>query len=233
VKVSAGIFVLLVCAALFVGARAGAADFKPASQVVDHAQILPPQTLAQLNKLAQESERVTGRQLVIGVVKSYEGRAPANYAQWIYQNWGVGEKGKPGALLLVSLKEQSAQIMAGPGLESLLPVNIQQAIAGQVVVPQLKSGRPEMGIVSGATAMIMALQGSYQQAATQVAAAQPAYTPAAAPGGHTSGSWSPTTLLVIFVLARLLGFGRRRGGLSYMRGGIFGRGPFGGARRRW
>lgn len=229
-KVSAIVFALFMFLCPGGLKAAGAADAAAVSEVLDLAGVLRPQAIAELRGLLRDSEAVTGRQIVIGVVPSYSGTAAADFARGAYVDWQVGQRGKPGALLLLSAGDRDVQMMAGEGFEYLLPFGVQRRIVAEVAAPPLKAGNAERALVDGAMAMVAALEG--MDASTAPAAGSAiAATPAVAAG--SGGGFSPlTSLVLLYVLFKFFRF-RSRSGLSYMRGGIFGRGLFGGPRRRW
>ncbi|TAL27392.1 MAG: TPM domain-containing protein [Alphaproteobacteria bacterium] len=236
-------FILFVVAALGIAApQAQAAhpynpSFKPVSQVLDNAGVFKPKTLQELRAYAEDSEYYTGNQLIIGIVPSFGGKTADAYALEAAQALKVSEQGKPGVLLIVSKGDRDARIVAGPQLAPVLSAQVQQAILERVILPNLKQGKIERGVIDGVGSIMMALQGKFVPPAVKMAQAQ------AANAGKTG--WSPIAIIaVLFILRMALGGGRRYGRyggygggggsiLGSVVGGIIGSMLMGGARRRW
>lgn len=239
-------FILFVVAALGIAAfEAQAAHpydprFKPVSQVLDNAGVFSRKTLQDLRSYAEDSEYYTGNQLVIGIVPSFGGKTADAYALEAAQALKVSEQGKPGVLLVVSKGDRDARIVAGPQLAALLPAHVQQSILDRVILPNLKQGKIERGIIDGVGSIMMALQGKFTAPAAQIQAAQ-----ASKMGTGGAGGWSPIAIIaVLFILRMALGGGRRYGRygggyggggsiLGSVVGGVIGSLLMGGARRRW
>jgi uncharacterized protein len=214
-------------------------SFKPVSQVLDNAGVFSRKTLQDLKAYAEDSEYYTGNQLVIGIVPSFGGKAADAYALEAAQALKVSEQGKPGVLLVVSKGDRDARIVAGPQLAGVLPAHIQQAILDRVILPNLKQGKIERGIIDGVGSIMMALQGKMIPQAAQM------QSQAQKMGAGGIGGWSPIAIIaVLFVLRMALGGGRRYGRyggyggggssiLGSVVGGIIGSMLMGGARRRW
>ena len=211
VPLALGCFMAAV-ASMALAAHPYSPKFKLTSQVLDSAGIFKPRTLQDLKVYVEDSEFYTGNQLVIGVVPSFDGKPAEAYAMQAAQALNLNNEGKPGILLIVSQKDHDARIVAGPQLADVLPANVQQAILDRIVLPNLRQGKTEKGIIDGMGAIVMAVQGKYAPQRIQVQSST------------GIGSWSPLT--IIGVLAMIgMGAGRRR---HYYCGS-----PMGGARRRW
>ncbi|MEZ0225530.1 MAG: YgcG family protein [Alphaproteobacteria bacterium] len=215
-------------------------QFKPVSQVLDNAGVFSKKTLQDLKNYAEDSEYYTGNQLIIGIVPSFGGKTADAYALEAAQALKVSEQGKPGVLFIVSKGDRDARIVAGPQLASVLPAQVQQAILDRVVLPNLKQGKMERGIIDGVGSIMMALQGKMIPQAAQM------QTQAQKMGAGGAGGWSPIAIVVVlFVLRMALGGGRRYGRygggygggggsiLGSIVGGVIGSMLMGGARRRW
>lgn len=237
-------FILFAVAALSIAAPGAQAahpynpQFKPISQVLDNAGVFRPKTLQDLRAYAEDSEYYTGNQLVIGIVPSFGGKTADAYAMEAAQALKVSEQGKPGVLLVVSKGDRDARIVAGPQLATIFPAAMQQAVLDRVILPNLKQGKMEKGIIDGVAAIMMALQGKMIPQAVQLQAQAQKMN-----AGKTG--WSPIAIIaVLFILRMALGGGRRYGrygggyggGGSFtgsLIGGVIGAMLMGGARGRW
>jgi uncharacterized protein len=109
-------------------------SLRPAADVNDYAGVLEPnqrEVLEQRCKLLRER---CGAQLAVVIVRSLQGGQIDDFAEKLFKQWGVGERGKDnGLLLLVALDDRKARIEVGYGLEPILP----DALAGRVLDQQL------------------------------------------------------------------------------------------------
>jgi len=88
-------------------------------RVVDDAGVLSDQTKQQLTGiLAEDQQKVGGRQLVVATQKSLQGYEIADYGYQLGRAWGIGQKGKDnGAIIIVAPTEHRVRIEVGYGLE--------------------------------------------------------------------------------------------------------------------
>ncbi|MEZ0223381.1 MAG: TPM domain-containing protein, partial [Alphaproteobacteria bacterium] len=163
------------------------------SAVIDNAALLSAEALKRLRGLTAGVDYGTGYQFVAIVEPSVSKEGIAADAAKLVLNRSIGAAGKPGALLLVAVKQKQAWIVAGPGLETVLPPTLRQAILSRIILPNFKLNKIERGTVDGARAVIMALQGAYSTPLS-VSAAAPA--PAAA-------DWLPLGVAAAFLLGAM------------------------------
>lgn len=201
--------VLIVALVGGAGAPALAAPTFPAltGRVVDDANILTPQTKAELTQKLEGLETSTGRQLVVVTLPILQGYDIADYGYQLGRQWGIGQKGQDnGALFIVAPNDRKVRIEVGYGLEPVLTDALSSVILQQAVLPKFRDGDMEGGVVAGTDAIIQQLTLPDDQAKALVAkAAQP---PPAKPGLST-GAVVLIGLVIFFLL-----FGRRRGGLG-------------------
>ncbi|WP_309605045.1 TPM domain-containing protein [Phenylobacterium sp.] len=118
---------LLVLAALFAGsaALAAAPSFPPLDgRVVDQANILTPQTRADLTTKLEALEAKTSRQLVVVTVPSLQGQNIEDYGYQLGRAWGIGEKKRDTGVLLIGQVTARAQGMGetAPALQAATAV---------------------------------------------------------------------------------------------------------------
>jgi uncharacterized protein len=137
-KSCAVLLVLVVC----VGATLAepVASLKPSNYVNDFAGVLSAKTTTDLNALCQQIEQKTGDQIAVVTIKSTDGQDIFEYAVSLYQQWGIGKKGKDtGVLILLAVQDRKYYINVGYGLEPILPDGKVGGF-GREAVPYLKAG---------------------------------------------------------------------------------------------
>ena len=99
-------------------------------------------------------DRRTGAQIAVVVLATLDGGEVEDFANRLYEAWGIGKKGEDkGVLFLVALQDRKLRIEVGYGLEGVLPDGKCGQIRDQYVLPLFKMGRNAEGIVAGATAL--------------------------------------------------------------------------------
>ena len=194
--------------ALF-SAPAWAAPQFPAltGRVVDDAHVLDAATQADLTAKLATLEQQTQRQLVVVTLPSLGGDDIADYGYQLGRAWGIGQKGKnTGALFIIVPSEHKVRIEAGYGLEEVLTDGLSSVILQRAVLPKLRAGDIQGGIVDGTTEIISQLGADPQAAQAQVAAADQA------PIRHRSPRGFMFPIIILFFLASSLFRGRRGGG---------------------
>jgi uncharacterized protein len=241
-----GVLAVLILLCSF-GVAMAAPKFPPLTgRVVDNANILSPQTEAELTQELATLETQTGRQLVVATLPDLQGYEIEDYGYQLLRTWGIGDKDRDdGVVLIVAPSERKVRIEVGYGLEPVLTDALSSLIINRAIIPAFKQGDMEQGVVDGTRAIIKQLSlpddEAKAAAATQTQKAR-----------SSGGEIGPATILVIFIVFWLLsgvlgGFGRRRrgglwwllplilnsssrggGGWSGGGGGGFGGGGFGG-----
>lgn len=215
-------------------------------RVVDEANILDPQTEAQLGAISAGLERQTTDQLVVVTLASLRGREIEDYGYQLGRHWGIGQSGKGaaaggtkpkdnGVLLIVAPNERKVRIEVGYGAEGRLTDAISSVIINQAVLPRFRAGDYAGGILRATQDIAQVLGGDaapFQEMAER-----------RADEGHTGISIGGIIMFffIWLFIARLVGRGGRRGrgsaaaaALPWIlmggghRGGGFGGGGFGG-----
>jgi uncharacterized protein len=196
----------LIALVLALGTPAAAAPTFPAltGRVVDDANVLSPQTQADLTAKLAALEQKTGDQLVVVTLPTLQGDEIEDYGYQLGRAWGIGEKGKNnGAIFIVAPSEHKVRIEVGYGLEPVLTDALSSVILQTTVLPKFRAGDVEGGVVAGTNAIIQQLGLDPEAAAANVKAAEQA--PAAAPPLRIPIAL--IILVVIFILPMLLGRG--------------------------
>ncbi len=116
-------FVAIVLVALAVAACAEpVAQLRPTGYVNDFAGVLSQGTVAQLNDICRQLETKAQAQVAVVTIKSLDGADIFDYSVKLYQQWGIGQKGKDrGVLILLAVNDHKYYVNTGYGLEAILP----------------------------------------------------------------------------------------------------------------
>jgi uncharacterized protein len=152
-----GIWLLLWLAALLAAAApAGAASPFPASRgaVNDFAGVISAPAAGRMEQLAREVLQKTGTALVVATVETIGENDPDDYANRLYQAWGIGRKGEDkGVLIFLALKERRVRIETGYGVEGILPDGLTGGILDRHALPAFKEGDFGRGLLATMTAV--------------------------------------------------------------------------------
>ena len=217
----------------------GAVPFPaPRGAVNDFAGVIPSQYVGPMEALAREVLEKTGTAIVIATVETIGDNDPNDYANRLYQAWGIGKKGEDkGVLIFLAVKERRVRIETGYGVEGILPDGLVGEILDRYALPYFKEGQYGKGIAEtmAAVASVVAkaagvsLTGARQPEQRQVGTGN-------RPGifqwllllaalAFLLGTRQGRTLLPWILMLLMSGSGDRRGGGGF---GGFGGGGFGG-----
>ncbi|MGI4867169.1 MAG: TPM domain-containing protein [Janthinobacterium lividum] len=205
----------------------------PPRLVNDLAHVMQPQEVDALEQKLVTYNDSTSSQIAVVTVPSLGGNEIADYAQKLYESWGIGRKGKDnGILVLVSIQEHQARIQTGYGLEGAVPDALAKRIISNTLVPAFKQNQYYAGLDRGTDQLIALAKGEYKADPTD---ARPQGRRDRS--GSGAGFWIIIGVLVLVFLLRSRG-GGGRGGRGGIGGGFIppiifgdfsgGRGVFGG-----
>jgi len=134
-------------------------NFPPLTgRVVDQANVMSPQSRADVEQKSKELEDKSGIQLVVATVKSLEGSDIETYANQLFRFWKLGEaKKNNGVLLLVAPAEHKVRIEVGYGLEGTLTDALSSVIIRSAMIPRFKANDYSGGIERGVDGIISVL----------------------------------------------------------------------------
>lgn len=113
-------------------------QLKPQGYVNDFAGALNAQSNARITAIAAELDQKTQAQLAIVTIRSLEGRSPEDFANRLFERWGVGHKGDDrGVLILFAIEDRKYWTEVGYGLEPILPDGKVGGF-GREMVPMLR-----------------------------------------------------------------------------------------------
>ncbi len=115
-----GMIAVILYLAFNVGALAQTLP-KASGYVTDRAQVIDEVSRRQIEELCQELESKTGSQLAVVTLRSLNGEPIEDYAVKLFEEWGIGQKGKDnGVLVLVAIHDRRSRIEVGYGLEAVI-----------------------------------------------------------------------------------------------------------------
>jgi len=127
---------------------------RPVGAINDFASVIPAETRAVMENLAEELLQKTGTAVVVATVKTVEDNDPDTYANELYASWGIGKKGEDkGVLIFLAVQERKIRIETGYGVEGILPDGLVGSILDQYVVPYLRQKDYGKGLLNGMLAV--------------------------------------------------------------------------------
>jgi uncharacterized protein len=158
-RAASALLTLLIVAST---ALASEPKFPPLSgRVVDDAGVLNSSTVGELTLMLADHERTTGEQVGVVTLDSLQGYTIEDYGYQLGRHWGIGQKGaNTGALLIVAPKEHKVRIEVGYGLEGTLTDAICSTIIQNYILPSLKRGDFNAGVLAGTTSILSVLGGN-------------------------------------------------------------------------
>jgi uncharacterized protein len=106
----------------------------------DYAGVLDQATVEGLTRLCTEVDQKAKAQIAVVTIKSLEGDAVEDFANHLFQKWGVGYKGTDrGVMVLLAVGDHKYWTEVGYGLEPILPDGKVGGF-GRDMVPLLRQG---------------------------------------------------------------------------------------------
>lgn len=113
----------------------------PSGAVNDFAGVIPAPTRQAMEQLSREVLEKTGTAIVIATVTTVGDDNPDDYANRLYEAWGIGKKGEDkGVLLFLAVQERRVRIETGYGIEGILPDGLAGSILDTYAIPSLTKG---------------------------------------------------------------------------------------------
>ncbi|MBZ0166602.1 MAG: TPM domain-containing protein [Candidatus Omnitrophica bacterium] len=224
----------MVCGVLF----AQQANFPARAQgyVTDTARVLSNKDVRAIEALAYQLEQKTSAQLAVVTVSSTSPQTIEQYANQLFERWGIGQKGKDnGVLLLMAMQDRKVRIETGYGIEGIITDLLAHRIIETIMVPRFKSSQYSVGLHEGAVAIVSLIA---KDAGITITGKEDAvYDRVNSASSLTAVDKVIVLFFFMIFLSGLLGpvmfpgryrrHGRRRGGYWYG-GGYGGGGGFGG-----
>src|SRR5581483_1362067 len=145
-------------------------QLRPTDYVNDFAHVLDPDTIAQLDSICLQIDQKAHAQIAVVTIKSLDGSDIFNYSVDLYQQWGIGQKGKDrGVLILLAVQDRKYYVNVGYGLEPILPDGKVGGF-GREAVPYLQRGDYDGAVSLLASRVIDVIA---QDAGVQITTSQP------------------------------------------------------------
>ena len=239
---------VLLCAALVLAAAFSAGcvsslaaaekveQLSPQGYINDFAGVIDSDSRQKITALSEELDQKADAQLAVVTIHTLEGDTAQNFANRLFEKWGVGPKGKDrGVMVLLAVDDHKYWTEVGYGLEPILPDGKVGGF-GRQMLPLLRQnqyGAALLQISSQIASTIAQDRGVTLTQGTPGATPPPEESPQPSPFGIPPALLNLLILLLIFGGWRLLAFLFALGGLSrYRRGGGSGGGggigPMGG-----
>ncbi len=212
-------------------------DFpKPVGHVNDFANVIPASIEKKIEIICLEVKQKTGAEIVVVSVETVGDEYYSEYANKLFEQWGIGQKDKDnGILLFNTIKERRFRLEVGYGLEPIIPDGLAGEIRDKYVFPHFKNDDYGNGFLAGTQAVASIIA---KEAGVELTGAVPVRT--VRPAKRNRGSGAGLFKFILLALVFFLFIGRRGGGLlpwlllgglmggGRHRGGGFGSGGFGG-----
>lgn len=149
--------------AIFMPIEAEARAFpNPQGYVTDETNTLSSEQEQNLESKLQNFENSTTNEIAILMISSLEGENLEDYANRLFENWGIGQKDKDnGILILVAKEERKIRIEVGYGLEG----SVNDAYAGDIIrekmSPEFKQNNFYQGLDNATNALIKRIDANY------------------------------------------------------------------------
>ena len=127
----------------------------------DPAQMLSPVAQDSVNAICARLEKETGIETAVVILPSIGEATPFDFATELFRHWGIGKKKNNNGLLVLYIVDQhKVRFQTGYGLEGDLPDALCKRIQQQYIIPYLKQGDWDNGVVNGMRAVYQTLNGS-------------------------------------------------------------------------
>ena len=148
-KLLTALFLILLPAAAL------AAFPKPTGYVNDFAGVLNKATKAKLESTLTAFDKQSGIEIAVATLPSLNGEPIENVAVDLFEEWGIGKKGKDnGLLFLVVPSDRRMRIEVGYGLEGVMNDALAGRILKKVIAPYFKKDQIDAGIAMGTLSII-------------------------------------------------------------------------------
>jgi uncharacterized protein len=129
----------------------------PTGYVNDFAGVLSAETKQQLETRLSSLDASTSAQVSVVTIKNLGGDTVEDYANKLFADWGIGQKGKDnGVLLLVAVDDREMRIEVGYGLEGALTDAESSWIIRDKITPRFKEGNYDQGVIDGVEGILSA-----------------------------------------------------------------------------
>jgi uncharacterized protein len=133
---------------------------RPTGFINDFVGVLTREQKSSLEATLSQNRLETGNEISVVLINNLGGDTVENFAEKLFKEWGIGQKGKDnGVLLLVAIDDHKLRIEVGYGLGPVLTDAQSGQIIRNVITPKFKSNDYYGGISDGVAQIIGATKG--------------------------------------------------------------------------
>ena len=142
--------------------------FNPQSWIVDLTGSVSPEAVDYIDRVCDEVNAATKREMCVVVVDRIQGDNHRNFAKDLFNDWGVGNSTVPifsgdwsnnGIMLFFALKDRKVELILGDGIDSPKQQKVAQKIIDDQVLPNMDEGAPNSAMYQGIRACATQLIG--------------------------------------------------------------------------
>ena len=131
------------------------------SFVADPANMLSPETKAEVNRRLHGFRQGTSAEMAVAVVPEIGGMSIEEYSTELFRQWGLGKADNDnGILLVISTGAGKARIETGYGVEGAMPDAVASRIIQKDVVANTKTGNLDAAVNSATAGVVRVLSDS-------------------------------------------------------------------------
>ncbi len=126
-------------------------ELAPINFLSDYAAIVLDKDEPNINSIIRRYKKTTGVEIAILTIPTLgEEIDLEEYAQVLFDTWGVGERGaNNGILIIISTEDEMLRVQPGYGVEELLPDATCREIEDKIMIPNCKEKKWEEAIIGG------------------------------------------------------------------------------------
>lgn len=147
---------VLVCLSWLTSAQSYTVETVPNTKQINNSYVSNPDgllqeaTVSKINQQLQALESSSTAQVAVVMLTSIGTASEVDFAQQLFQAWGIGQDDKDNGLLMLYVQDQRViRFHTGYGLESILPDVICKRIQREFMVPRFKEGDTDGGLLAG------------------------------------------------------------------------------------
>ena len=122
--------------------------------------ILSAEAVARIDSICYDLRHRGIAQTAVVAVREIKGDDVFEFAYELFSSWGVGSKSDSGIGILLVEEEREIRFVTGYGIEGVLPDALCKRIQTQYMLPYVRAGDYDSGMVAGVMAIRSVLNGS-------------------------------------------------------------------------
>jgi uncharacterized protein len=157
------LFLFLLAAFGEVAAKKIPAKPNPPKLFNDYANLISAQDAQSLESKLVAVNDTAAVQIAVVVENTLDGYPLWDYADEIFESWGIGEKGKNnGVLLLIVIQDKKIRIHTGRGAEVKITDYLADDIIKKILAPRFRQQQYYEGIDEAISAILLAAYGEFE-----------------------------------------------------------------------